>query len=215
MSTKRFQGAIAAIICAASFIIGLMVVLIIVPDFNHGPEYRLAVFAQHKLLMQFWYFCVYVVFSIALLFLSRALLTSAEEEPTFLEQITVLASYMWACYIFACGVIAILSIEFLYTVEDGVRQMSELWRQIYAIQMGLGEGVEWVGGIWVVLMNSCLYLRQQFPKALLFSGFFISFIGLLTLYRPLAEVGALFGLLQIGWFVAVSYSLFKAAKVTR
>jgi len=54
---------------------------------------------------------------------------------------------MWACYIFACGVIAILSIEFLYTVEDGVRQMSELWRQIYAIQMGLGEGVEWVGGI--------------------------------------------------------------------
>jgi len=99
VSTKRFQGAIAAIICAASFIIGLMVVLIIVPDFNHGPEYRLAVFAQHKLLMQFWYFCVYVVFSIALLFLSRALLTSAEEEPTFLEQTCLSQLYVGLLYL--------------------------------------------------------------------------------------------------------------------
>lgn len=209
VKTKLYQGVFSAIICALSFIVGLLVVLFIVPDFNQGAEQRLVVFTHHKVLMQFWYFMVYVVFGISLLFLSRSLLYIQNKEHSLAEQFTMLVSYMWASYILACGVIAILSIEFLFTVNDGVRNISETWQQIYTIQMGLGEGVEWVGSIWVFCINFCLNYRSRFPKNLIYFGYFIAFIGMFTLYPPLAEIGAMFGLLQIIWFLIVSAFLFK------
>lgn len=208
--TKERQGAIAAMVCALSFIIGLAVVLLIVPDFNQNAEQRLVVFMQHKLLMQVWYFVVYVVFGISLLVLSRSLLAQRAGEHNFLEQMSSLVSYLWACYILACGFIAILSIEFLFTNSSNENtNISEVWRQIYNIQMGLGEGVEWVGAIWVICINACLYYQNRFPKPLIIIGFIIAAIGMLTLYPPLAEVGALFGLLQVFWFLAISVLLFR------
>lgn len=210
MKTGQAKGAIAAFICASSFIIGLVVILLIVPDFNQGAEQRLVIFKEHKLMMQAWYFVVYVVFGISLLILSRSLLEIESGEHSFLEQTTSLISYLWACYILACGFIAILSIEFLFTNEsNGMSNISETWRQIYNIQMGLGEGVEWVGAVWVVFINSCLLRRKRFPNVLIICGFMIAAIGMLTLYRPLADVGALFGLFQIFWFLSVSLLLFR------
>lgn len=210
MRTKQVNGAIAAIVCAASFIIGLVVILFVVPDFNQGAEYRLAAFTKHKTLMQLWYFLVYVVFGFSLLILTRSLLELNDGEHSFLDQITSLVSYLWACYILVCGLIAILSIEFLFSQSsDGTQHISEAWRQIYTIQMGLGEGVEWVGAIWVIFINSCLRERNRFPRPIILFGYFIAAIGMLTLYRPLADVGALFGLLQIVWFIGISYFLIQ------
>ncbi|OKY27345.1 MULTISPECIES: hypothetical protein [Thalassotalea] len=208
--TSERQGAIAAMVCALSFIIGLAVVLLIVPDFNQNAEQRLIVFMKHKLLMQLWYFVVYVVFGFSLLVLSRSLLALRTTEHNLLEQMSSLVSYLWACYILACGFIAIFSIEFLFTNNsNGTYNISEAWRQIYNIQMGLGEGVEWVGAIWVIFINSCLHYQHRFPKQLIIMGFIIAVIGLLTFYPPLAEVGALFGLLQIFWFLAISILLLR------
>ncbi|MDO6447029.1 hypothetical protein Q4493_14760 [Colwellia sp. 1_MG-2023] len=208
--TKERQGAIAAMVCALCFIIGLAVVLLIVPDFNQNAEQRLVVFMKHKLLMQVWYFVVYVVFGVSLLALSRSLLAQRTGEHSFLEQMSSLVSYLWACYILACGLIAILSIEFIFTNNsNGTNNISEAWRQIYNVQMGLGEGVEWVGAIWVIFMNSCLHYQNRFPKSLIIMGFIIAAIGMLTLYPPLAEIGAIFGLLQIFWFLAISILLLR------
>lgn len=208
--TSERQGAIAAMVCALSFIIGLTVVLLIVPDFNQNAEQRLVVFMKHKLLMQVWYFVVYVVFGFSLLVLSRSLLALRIGEHNLLEQMSSLVSYLWACYLLACGFIAILSIEFLFTNNsNGTHNISEVWRQIYNIQMGLGEGVEWVGAIWVIFINSCLHYQNKFPKPLIIMGFTIAAIGILTLFPSLAGVGALFGLLQIFWFLAISFLLLR------
>ena len=215
MRTRQGSGAIAAMVCASSFVIGLVVVLFLVPDFNQGADYRLAVFNKHKVLMQAWYFVVYVVFALSLVILSRSLLELKSGEHSFLEQIASLVSYLWACYLFTCGFIAILSIEFLYTNSNVTSSVSEVWRQIYNIQMGLGEGVEWVGAIWVVFVNSCLHYKNRFPKSVTIFGFIIAAIGLLTLYNPLAEVGALFGLLQIFWFLTISVLLMKERSCER
>ena len=75
--------------------------------------------------------------------------------------------------------------------------------------MGLGEGVEWVGAIWVLFINSCLRERKRFPQLIILFGYFIAAIGILTLYRPLADVGALFGLFQIVWFIGIGYFLIQ------
>lgn len=216
MKNKQTRGAIAALICATSFIIGLVVILVIAPDFNDGPEQRLATFTQYTEWMQLWYFLVYIVFGVSILVLSLALLETEHREHTNLEQITTLASYLWACYILASGSIAILSIEFLFSERFQFSvAVEDMWQDIYRVQMGLGEGVEWVGAIWVLLINTCLLKKRRFSKPVLWFGYGIGLIGLLTLYQPLQEVGALFGLLQIVWFVLIAWGLYKETRLSQ
>ncbi|WP_110427297.1 hypothetical protein [Glaciecola sp. KUL10] len=210
MNNQQRAGAIASFICASSFIIGLCLVLLIVPDFNDGPDQRFKVLSQSSLLMQVWYFLVYLVFGVSMLILSISLLRTKSKEPSSLEQITMLMSYLWSCYIFASGLIAILSIEFLFSGHFKLGDTSlDLWRDIYSIQMGLGEGAEWVGAIWVVLINTCILKTRKLPSALAYFGYFISIFGFFTLVPVLQPIGAIFGLLQIIWFLIVGILMFR------
>ncbi|ALM90617.1 hypothetical protein [Alteromonas stellipolaris] len=208
MRKKQFHGAIASFICATSFILGLCLIFIIAPDFNDGPDQRLRTLNNFSELMQVWYFLVYVVFGISVLVLSVSLLENQTREHSVLQQITMLMSYLWSCYIFASGFIAILSVEFLFGENFKLgTAVVDLWRDIYAIQMGLGEGSEWVGAIWVMLINTCLLKEQRLSKNLVLFGYIISFFGFLTLIPSLKEIGAVFGLLQIIWFILVGSML--------
>ncbi len=210
---RQLHGYVAALICASSFILGLTLILILAPDFNSGPDARLETLTKHTGLMQFWYFLVYVVFGASLLVLSVSLLEPVGRDHKLLEQMTTLASYLWACYIFASGFIAIFSIEFLFSQDyEFSVSMTELWRDIYAIQMGLGEGAEWVGAIWVLMMNACLHKEGRFGNKIIYFGYLICVLGLLTMVPILKEVGAVFGLLQVAWFIWVARLLFLERK---
>ncbi|MBU3002651.1 hypothetical protein [Paraglaciecola arctica] len=210
MRTRQRRGALSAFICATSFILGLSLILIIAPDFNNGPDERLQTLTKFSGLMQLWYFFVYVIFGAFLLVLSIALLEPNKREHTPLEQVTTLASYLWACYIFTSGFIAIFSIEFLFAKRfEFTGDVTTLWRDIYAVQMGLGEGIEWVGAIWVILVNTCLYIENRFAPKIVYFGYLISVFGLMTLVENWQQVGAIFGLLQIVWFVWVGLLLLK------
>lgn len=208
MRKKQLYGVFASFICATSFVLGLCLIFIIAPDFNDGPDQRLRTLTNFSGLMQVWYFLVYVVFGISVLVLSVSLLESQTHEHSVLQQVTMLMSYLWSCYIFASGFIAILSIEFLFNQNVALgTAVVDLWRDIYAIQMGLGEGFEWVGAIWVTLINTCLLKERRLSKKLVMFGYFISFFGFLTLIPSLQEMGAVFGLLQIIWFLFVGFML--------
>ncbi|AEF03204.1 hypothetical protein [Alteromonas naphthalenivorans] len=208
MRKKQLYGVFASFICATSFVLGLCLIFIIAPDFNNGPDQRLRTLTNFSGLMQVWYFLVYVVFGISVLVLSVSLLENQTREHSVLQQITMLMSYLWSCYIFASGFIAILSIEFLFNENFTLATaVVDLWRDIYAIQMGLGEGFEWVGAIWVLMINTCLLKEKRLSKKLVMFGYFISFFGFLTLIPSLQEMGAVFGLLQIFWFLFVGFML--------
>lgn len=210
MRYKQRQGIIAAFTCAACFILGLCLIFIIAPDFNDGAEQRLRTLSEYSASMQLWYFLVYVVFGLSVLALSLALLKAPDREHNLLEQMTTLMSFLWSCYIFASGFIAILSIEFMFgSLFPTDQNTSEVWQEIYNIQVGLGEGAEWVGAIWVVLINTCLLRAQRLDKKVIIFGYFISIFGFCTLIPSLQELGAMFGLLQILWFISVGFILLK------
>lgn len=195
-------GAMASFTCAICFILGLSLIMIWVPEFNDGPEQRLRTLSEHSRLMQVWYFIIYVVFSISILILSSYLLKRVEQEQSLLQKMTMLYSYLWATYVFASGLIAILSIELMFGSWLQIHgAMSDIWRDVYSVQMGLGEGVEWVGGIWIVLITLCLYKQHCFSKTVHFFGFIIAPFGLLTVIPSLGIFGAVFGSLQLIWFI--------------
>lgn len=216
MKNQRYIGALSAYVCATSFILGLCVILLIAPDFNDGPDQRYRVLSQFSTLMQLWYFLVYIVFGCSVLALSITLLKTKNREHNALQQCTMLASYLWACYILASGLIAILSIEFLFSGHFELAENTlALWRDIYAIQMGLGEGAEWVGAIWVVLINTCILKAKKLNSKLVYFGYFISVFGFLTLFPQWQPIGAVFGLLQIVWFLIAGTLLLRQTPLTQ
>ena len=172
------------------------------PEFNDGPEQRLLVLSQHSGLMQVWYFLIYVVFGIALLILSTFLTGLSNGDHTMLQKVTVLVSYLWASYVFASGLIAMLSIELMFGSWFQIQGViSDIWRDIYSVQMGLGEGVEWVGGIWMLLITLSLKEQHCFGNKLHYFGFVVAPFGLLTVFPGMGLMGAIFGVLQLVWFI--------------
>jgi hypothetical protein len=59
--------------------------------------------------------------------------------------------FIWASYIFICGLISILTIQYVLSIPS-VEQKA-IWMVIFIIQNGLGDGSEWVRGIWLVTVS--------------------------------------------------------------
>ncbi len=133
-----------------------------------------------------------------------------EPSQTLGYHLSVVFGFIWASYIFCCGLIAIFTIEYLLSLPTD--QQSPVWYVIYAIQMGLGDGVEWVGGIWLLTTSWILLKTQKQPLLLHKFGLGIGITGCLTLIPALAQIGAIFGLAQIIWFVWVAKTMFQLSR---
>jgi len=139
-----------------------------------------------------------VLFGIALLVLNRSLYQPAYQQSGHFQLLGALLGYMWAAYVFASGLIAVLTVQYL--IMQPVEQVERIWPAIFAIQMGLGDGVEWVGGIWMLMVNISMQRYNMAPKMVVSFGMMVGAIGALTLVPALAIAGLIFGLLQIVWF---------------
>ncbi|GGF76424.1 hypothetical protein [Alteromonas lipolytica] len=196
---SRFRlGGIAALVCAMCFVIGFTMILFVMPDIHvNGDERLQAILAQPRLI-QSWYLIIFVLFGIALLLLNRSLYLPPAEASGQLQLIGALIGYVWAAYVFAIGFISVLTIEYL--LHQSATQIEQAWPAIFAIQTGLGDGVEWIGGIWMVMINLSLYYHRVVSRQLSVYGGIVGITGLFTLYPPFAAVGGVFGVLQILWF---------------
>lgn len=207
MKTRLQLGGLAAVVCALCYIIGFTMILFIMPDINIDGEQRLQAILSQPRLIQSWYFIIFVVFGMALLLLNRSLYRPAGEETGQWQLMGALIGYVWAAYVFAIGFISVLTIEYLNQLSPA--QIDETWPAILAIQTGLGDGVEWIGGIWMLVINGSLHFQRSVPRVLSGAGALTGVIGMLTLYPPLAAAGGVFGLLQIGWFCWLGGLLIK------
>lgn len=133
-----------------------------------------------------------------------------ESHQNLSYQLSMVFGFIWVSYTFCCGLIAVFTIEYLLSLPT--EQQSPVWYVIYAIQIGMGDGVEWVGGVWLATSSWHLLKSQKSPVTLHKFGLLVGVIGCLTLFPPLAEAGAIFGLSQIIWFCWVASVMFKLSK---
>ena len=86
---------------------------------------------------------------------------------------------------------------------------STVWTGLGVVTNGLGGGNEVLGGVWV-LGTSIVALRERlFARWTNYLGVVMGVAGLVTVVPALEDVGAVFGLGLIIWFVAVGISLMK------
>jgi hypothetical protein len=201
------RAALASLGCALCFVVGFTMIFWIEPGINLNPAQRLRFILTHGLFFQLWYFIIFVVFGGCLLILIRGIRHWTQHQESLSYHLSTLAGFIWASYTFSCGLIAIFTIEYLLSIPS--EQQSSVWYVIYAIQMGMGDGIEWIGGMWLLITSLHLLRSHKNPPLLNRFGLIIGCTGCLTLIPALADAGAVFGLMQIVWFCWLAIIMFK------
>ena len=212
MKSLHKIAASSALIEAALYIFGFALLL---GALNPGEAElsiaeKLSFYAENKVLYQIWILLIYVVFGVALVFLSFSLNGIFKEKQPVLSGVANVFGYIWAVLVIASGMVTNIGLDAAVKLQtENLQQASQLWLTIETLQNGLGGGVEVVGGIWVLLVTLAGRKGHHLNRALYVLGLLVGLAGILTVIPGLSEIGALFGLLQIVWFAWIGIVLLK------
>ena len=99
----------------------------------------------------------------------------------------------------------------LYPESPG--RAAALWQPLETVAEALGgTGGELLGGIWFLLLNSVALRFAALPRVLAWVGTAIGAAGILSVVPALSALEAVFGLLQIVWFLCLGVILLRAAR---
>jgi len=210
----RGIAATAAFVQAACYVFGFLLLL---TSMNPGNTEgwteldRLTFILDRAALFQLWNLVIYVVFGVALVALTSALHRLLDSPDTPWMSIATPFGFIWAGLVIASGMMA--SVGLTYAAElhaASPEQAADLWSTLLVVQNGLGGGVEVVGGVWVLLLSLwSLRARRLLPRPLNGLGVFVGLSGLATVIPSWADLGAVFGLSQIVWFIGLGVVMLR------
>jgi hypothetical protein len=197
-------GGIAALVEAAAYVVGFAVMATVLnPGDTEGwtAAQKLSFALERQSILQALMILIYVVFGIALVFLTVALHELLHVGSSDLMKAATPFGLIWAGMVIASGMVGSVGLEAVAALHSrDAAQAAFVWSAIGAVQGGLGGGVEIVGGVWVLLISAASLRSSALPRALSYVGFLVGAAGMLTVVPPLGELGAVFGLGQIVWF---------------
>ncbi len=211
---KRFDlnnlqriGGIAALIEAATFIVGFVLLVTRLEPANYGaadvdPQEHAAFLVDNQAVMYAWNLTIYVVFGIFLVVLALALQARLKNASPALVQVGTVFGLIWAGLVIASGMVANVGagvVVDLYGRDPA--QAGSVWLTLDFVVNGLGGGNEIVGGLWVLLISWAALRSARLPAPLNYLGLVAGAAGIITTIPALDAFGAVFGLGLIVWFV--------------
>ena len=156
-----------------------------------------------------WNLVIYVLFGFAQAVLAVALHERLKDTAPGMALITVALGLIWSGLVIASGMVANVGATAVIDLyADDPAQAGTVWAAIDSVYKGMGGGNEIVGGLWALLV-SWAALRGALPKALNYVGMLVGAAGIVTVVPPLADVGAIFGLGIIAWYIAVGVVMWR------
>jgi len=119
---------------------------------------------------------------------------------------------IWAGLLIASGLVANAAIGPIVTLmaSDEAAAIA-LWSATNAVSDGLGGGAgEVAGGLMTALFSLAGLRSGAFPRVLAWLGFAVGALGLVSALPGLGDLGALFGIAQVPWFVWVGIVLIRS-----
>jgi len=212
MQSIQKLGGISALVAAATFAVGLIMFVTVFMDFVSAADAaaRVAFIAQHQLPLHVWNITIMIVFGIVLVPVVLAIGDRLRGAHSPLARVAEVFGIIWAGVVIAAGMItniAYTSIAALHASDSEVA--STVWAGLEVVTNGLGGGNEVLGGVWV-LGTSIIALRERlFAPWVNRLGVVMGVAGLVTVVPALEDVGAVFGLGLIVWFVVVGRALLR------
>jgi hypothetical protein len=155
---------------------------------------------------------MYVFFGIFLIVLSLALYDRLKSVAPAIMQVATAIGIIWAGSLIASGMVAnagLAAIVPLYAKDPAQAALS--WQAIESVVDGLGNGNgEILGGLWVLLVSLAALRAGGLPKGLNILGLWIGVVGIISVIPGLADLGGVFGLSQIVWFIWLGIVLLRS-----
>ncbi len=199
-------GGIAALLEGLIYVVGFIGFFTVLTPENSGhldAAQKLFFILENKLLFQALHLLIYVVFGVLLVVLTMAIHARLSSANPTLMQVATAFGLIWAGLVIASGMVANIGLDTVAQIyQRDVTQANSVWLAISAVQNGLGGGVEVVGGLWILILSYVsLRAPKSMPKALNYLGLLIGITGILSMLPGLSDLGAIFGLGQIIWFL--------------
>jgi hypothetical protein len=201
MKNLQKMGGIAALYAGAAYVVGMMGFLLVVgwPD---DPVAQVAVLVNNQVSQHILYLIVYQVWAIFLVVLTLALYERLKADSPAMMQIVTAIGVIWATVVIASGMIFNIGMDNVVNLYGkDPDQATTVWLAIESVCNGIGGGNEILGGLWMLLISWVALRAGIFPRALNYLGVAIGGAGILSALPGLGEVGMIFGLLQIVWFI--------------
>lgn len=205
-TTSNLQklGGLSGILAGLTWIFGFVLFLTVLSPLVSGEMdtvETVAFIGDNQTMFYIWNLVIYVLFGVVQAVLTLAIHERLKDSAPALSQIAAALGLIWSALVIGSGMVANVGAA---TVIDMYATNPELagtvWAAINAVQRGIGGGNEIVGGLWVVVL-SWAAMRGGLPKALNIAGMVFGLAGIVTLVPMLMDVGALFGLGLIVWYI--------------
>lgn len=211
MIDLRKSGGVAALILAATYIIGFVLFAAVLDSSGYpGPDGKVRFLADNLQIMNVTMLLLYIGSGIALVVLGLALHDRLTQHAGAALQVASAFAIIWAAILLASGMIALTGIAHvvkLAAIEPAMA--STVWASISVVQDALGGGSELVGGMWMTLVSVFAFSTRQLSRALHILGAVIGIAGILSILPGLSELVNVFGLGQIVWFAWVGVLLLR------
>ena len=212
MQSIQKLGGISALLAAGTFAVGLVMAVTVFMDYVSATDTAeaIAFIADNQLSMHVWNIIIMIVFGIVLVPVVLAIGDRVRAAHSPLARVAEVFGFIWAGAVIAAGMITNIAYSSIATLHAADPEMATtVWTGLEVVTNGLGGGNEVLGGVWV-LGTSIVALRERvFARWTNYLGVVMGVAGLVTVVPALEDVGAVFGLGLIVWFVAVGTNLLK------
>jgi hypothetical protein len=210
MKTLQKMGGFAALYAGVAYIVGMIGFLLVVgwPD---DPVQQVNVLVNNQVTQHILYLIVYQIWAVFLVVLTLALYERLKANSPAMMQIVTAIGIIWATLVIASGMIFNIGMENVVNLYGkNPAQATTVWLVIESVSNGIGGGNEILGGLWMLLISWVAFQARGFPKALNYLGVVVGAAGILSALPGLGDVGLIFGLVQIVWFIWLGIVLLRS-----
>ena len=213
MKNLQKVGGIAALYSGIIYVLGMLGYLLVL-DYGNvvDPIQKVALLADNQTFTYLLTLFVYVLFGPFMVVLALALYDRLKTKYSAIMQVATAIGLIWACVVLASGMIFNIGMDNvvdLYGKDPA--HATTVWLVIESVCDGIGGGNEILGGLWVLLISWVALQAGGLPKALNYLGIVIGVAGILSALPGLGEVGLIFGLVQIVWFIWLGIIMFRGS----
>lgn len=171
---------------------------------------KIAYLIENKALYNFTYILGYALFACLLCFCVYVVGTLSHKASRAAVAITSLFGYFWVVVLLCTAMIGISANEMLAAYSATNPEAAEVIFFARALMTeSLGGGIEFIGGVWLVLLGVIGWRHQLFSKPLAAFTLIKGVIGVLTLICADTLLREMFGVTGIIWFIWMGIFMIK------
>ena len=212
MQSLQKMGGIGALVAAGTFVVGLAMFATLFTDFVSAatPAAAVEFITNNQAALYSWNITIHIVFGIVLVPLVLAIGDRLREAHSPLARVASVFGLIWSGVIISTGMITNIAYATVSNLQGTDPEVAAtVWASLDAVTNGLGGGNEVLGGVWVLGISIVALRERLFARWVNYLGVVMGVAGLATVVPALEEVGAVFGLGLIVWFIAVGINLIK------